>query len=851
MGTVPSANIDPNGYWGQNTDALMKTLGTSSNGLSQADAERKLAQVGHNVLTTRNEVTPLGLFLNQFKSPIMLILILAIIVSAFLGDLADAIIITLIVLGSAVLSFTQEYSAGTAAEKLKEQIKIQATALRDGQPKTIPADEIVPGDVVMLLAGSLIPADGVVLEARDLFVSQAVLTGETFPVEKTPNPVPINASLTTRTNTVFMGTSVRSGTGKALIVETGRSTAFGQIADRLRLRPPETEFERGIRRLGYLLTEVIFFLVFGVFAINVLRNKSAIDSLLFSIALAVGLTPQLLPAIVNINLARGSQKMAKAGVIVRRLNSIENLGSMDVLCTDKTGTLTEGIIKLDAANDVNGQPSDEVFRLAYLNSSFQTGAANALDEAISGSKKLDISQVTKIDEVPYDYVRKCLTVVVKEGDTCTMITKGALDAIVKACDPKISHDLYQAIMAKYSEWSGKGFRVLGIATKQVPKKQPYSRDDEADMTFAGFLLFFDPPKVGVKETITALNSLGIQLKIITGDNKLVAQYTAEMVGMPVTGVVTGAEIAIMPEGALLHVVNNANLFAEVDPNQKERIILALKKMSHVVGYMGDGINDAPPLHAADVGISVSNAADVAKDAADLVLLKQDLSVLYNGIIEGRKTFANTLKYIFMAVSANFGNMFSVAGASLFLSFLPMLPKQILLINFLTDFPEFAIADDNVDRMMLEQPRRWDIGFIRRFMIIFGLLSSVFDYLTFGALLLLPKLIALPANTNPEALFHTTWFTESILSAILVVFVLRTRMPFFKSLPGRLMLVATLIVGIITLILPYTPLAIPLEFVPLPLSYLIVVFIIVALYFFSAEYIKRVFYRWHAQHYPHA
>ena len=842
---------DSNSYWSQTADTLMKILGTSLNGLSQADAARKLAEVGHNVLTTKSEVTPLGLFLNQFKSPIMLILIFATITSALLGDLVDAVIITLIVLGSAILSFTQEYSAGTAAEKLKAQVKIQSTVLRDGQSKTIPADEIVPGDVVLLQAGSLIPADGVLLEGNDLFVSQSALTGETFPVEKTPPPVASGASLSERTNTVFMGTSVRSGSGKALIVQTGKATAFGQIADRLRLRPPETEFERGIRHLGYLLTEVMFFLVVGVFAINVVRGNPPIDSLLFSIALAVGLTPQLLPAIININLSRGAQRMAKQGVIVRRLSAIENFGSMDVLCTDKTGTLTEGEIKLAAANDINGQPSDEVFRLAYLNSFFQTGMENTLDEAICNFKKIDTSHITKIDEVPYDFARKRLTVVVKDGDTCTMITKGALDGLIKACDTSISPEQHQIIATKYAEWSGKGFRVLGIASKQVPEKHPYSRDDESAMNFAGFLLFFDPPKADVKDTITALNGLGIQLKIITGDNKLVAQFTAETVGMPVLGVVTGAEIAIMSAEALLHAANNANLFAEVDPNQKEQIILALKKMNHVVGYMGDGINDAPPLHAADVGLSVSNAADVAKDAADFVLLKQDLSVLQNGIIEGRKTFANTLKYVFMAVSANFGNMFSVAGASLFLPFLPMLPKQILLINFLTDFPEFTIAGDHVDQMMLDKPRRWDIAFIRRFMLVFGLLSSVFDYLTFGALLILPKLITLPANTNAQALFHTTWFTESILSATLVVFALRTRLPFFKSLPSQLMVIVTVIVGLITLVLPYTPLAGPLEFVPMPLIYLIGVLIIVILYFLSAEAIKQMFYRWHVRHYPQA
>ncbi len=843
--------IDPNAYWSQQSVDLMRKLGSSANGLSQTDAGRKLAEVGPNVLATKSEVSALGLFLNQFKSPIVIILIFATIASALLGDLADALIITLIVLASAILSFVQEYSAGQAAEKLKAQVQVKAAVLRDNQSKTIPVDEVVPGDVIVLQAGSLIPADGVVIEAKDLFVSQSALTGETFPVEKLVEPVAAGASLTERTNAVFMGTSVRSGTGKALIVETGKATAFGQIAERLRLRPPETEFERGIRHLGYLLTEVVFFLVTAVFAINVVRGNPALNSLLFSIALAVGLTPQLLPAIISINLSRGSQIMAKEGVIVRRLNAIENFGSMDVLCTDKTGTLTEGIIKLDAANDPQGQPSDNVLRLAYLNAHFQTGMANTLDDAICDCKPFDTSHVSKVDEIPYDFARKCLTIVVKEGDTCTMITKGALQNILDVCDHWKDRAAYDAVVAKYIEWSGQGFRVLGIATKQVPEKHPYSREEERDLTFAGFLLFFDPPKAGVKETIVALHKLGVQLKIITGDNKLVAKYTAETVGMPVTGIVTGGDMAKMSEGALVNVADKANLFAEVDPNQKERIILALKKMSHVVGYMGDGINDAPPLHAADIGISVNNAADVAKDAADFVLLKQDLSVLENGIVAGRKTFANTLKYIFMAVSANFGNMFSVAGASLFLSFLPMLPKQILLINFLTDFPEFTIAGDNVDQMMVERPRRWDIGFIRRFMLVFGLLSSIFDYITFGFLLLLPKIIALPIGTSSEALFHTTWFVESILSATFVVLVLRTRLPFFKSLPSRLMLSATVIVAAVTIVLPYTPLAGPLEFVPLPLSYVIIVLAIVVMYFLSAEFTKRLFYRWQEKIRPNA
>src|SRR5258706_8524046 len=841
-----AVNGESKAYWTKQPDELMKQLGSSSQGLSQTEAMRKLAQVGPNVLVTKSEVTALGLFLEQFKSPIMLILIFATVASAVLGDLPDAIIITLIVLGSALLSFFQEYSANTAAQKLSEQVKVQSIVIRDGQQKKIPVDQVVPGDIVVLQAGSLIPADGVVLEAKDLFVSQAALTGETFPVEKMPGTVPADATLSQRTNVVFMGTSVRSGDGKALIVKTGKTTAFGQISDRLRLRPPETEFERGIRHLGYLLTQVMFVLVIGVFAINVVRGNPPIESLLFSIALAVGLTPQLLPAIININLSRGSQKMAKQGVIVRRLSAIENVGSMDVLCTDKTGTLTEGVIKLDAVYDISGQPSDEVFRLAYLDAFFQTGMVSPLDDAICNYKKIDTSHITKIDEIPYDFTRKRLTVVVKEGDICTMISKGALEAVIKECEYHLDKAQRQTVMDKFAEWSGKGFRVLGIACKQVPEKHPYTHEDEKDMNFVGFLLFFDPPKAGVKDTIAELSKLGVQLKIITGDNKLVAQHTAETVGMPVTGIVTGSERASMSEGAILHAAEKANLFAEVDPNQKEHIILALKQMSHVVGYMGDGINDAPPLHAADVCISVNNAADVAKNAADFVLLKQDLSVLQNGIVEGRKTFTNTLKYIFMAVSGQFGDMFSVAGGSVVLLFLPLLAQQDFLINLFNDFSGFTTAVDNVDPMAIDKPHRWDIAFIRRFMIVFGLLSSVFDYLTFGALLILPKIVPLPANTNAQALFHTTWFTESILSATLVVFVLRTRLPFFKSSPGRLMLIATAIVGVITLALPYSPLAGVLEFVPLPPSYLGIVFIIVALYFLSAEFTKRVFYRRYAK-----
>jgi len=846
----------PEEYWSRPVEELFAALNSSSAGLGSAEADLRLAEVGPNLLEVKEKATALKLFLNQFKSPIILILLFATGVSAVLKDWVDALIILAIVLGSALLSFFQEYSASTAAEKLRAQVTVKATVLRDGQAQQVPAEQVVPGDVVLLSAGNLVPADGVLLEARDFFVNQAVLTGETFPVEKRPDPVAAGASLAERTNCVFMGTNVRSGSARVVIVQTGAATAFGQIAKKLTLRPPETEFERGIRRLGYLLTEVMFILVLAVFAANVFFKKPVLDSLLFSIALAVGLTPQLLPAIINVNLSKGSQAMAKGGVIVRRLASIENFGSMDVLCTDKTGTLTLGVVQLDGALDVSGQPSDEVFRLAYLNAHFQTGLSNPLDEAILAHGQPDLGGVEKVDEVPYDFLRKRLSVVVRQADRGEMtspllITKGALDNVLEVCtrmqDGEASVPLDDArraeIQRRFAAWSEQGYRVLGVAAGHgLADLRPYTRDDEKEMTFAGFLLFFDPPKPGVQETIADLAELGVGLKIITGDNHLVAVHTAQAVGLEVTGVLTGADLDNLHDEALWQAVERTNLFTEVDPNQKERIILAVQKRGHVVGYMGDGINDAPALHAADVGISVDTAVDVAKEAADFVLLKQDpstgpgqsLAVLHEGIVQGRKTFANTLKYVFMATSANFGNMFSMAGASLFLPFLPMLPKQILLINFFTDLPEMTIANDNVDDVFVRQPHRWDIGFIRRFMLIFGPLSSAFDYLTFGLLFWVLR--------AGQELFHTGWFVESVLSASLVVFALRTRLPLQRSRPGRALLAVTGLMVLATVLLPYTPLAGLLGFKPLPPIYWLAIAAIVAAYVVSAEVVKRWFYR---------
>jgi P-type Mg2+ transporter len=831
-------------YWSMQADQLFGGLHSSANGLSQSDAQAFLRQTGPNLIRSREQITPLGLFLNQFKSPIVLILIFATIISAFLQDWADAIIILLIVLGSALLSFYQEYNANNAAEKLRAQVSLKTNALRDGKPVSIPTEEVVPGDVVLLSAGSLIPADGLVLEADDFFVNQAVLTGETFPVEKKAGVVPQAASLSERTNAVFMGTNVRSGSAKVLIVETGLNTAFGKIAERLTLRPPETEFERGIKRLGYLLTEVMLLLVLGIFAFNVYFHKPVLDSLLFSIALAVGLTPQLLPAIININLSKGSQAMAERGVIVRRLESIENFGSMDVLCTDKTGTLTQGVVQLDGALDVDGNPSAQVQLLACLNASMQSGLPNPLDEAIVQKGAEGLDQYSKVDEIPYDFVRKRLSMVVQHRDSShLLITKGALENVLAVCtriqtpggDASLAEEDRARVQKRFEDWSTQGYRVLGLAVRDIhAQEHSYPASEEKDMVFAGFLLFMDPPKEGVQDTIAALEKLGIQLKIITGDNHLVARHIGQVLGLDNLKVISSKEVDSLRDEALWHAVEETTVFSEVDPNEKERIILALKKRGHVVGYMGDGINDAPSLHSADVGISVANAVDVAKEAADMVLLRQDLNVLLEGIQQGRRTFANTLKYVFMATSANFGNMFSVAVASLFLPFLPMLPKQILLINFLTDLPEMMIAGDNVDDILVEKPRRWDIRFIRRFMLVFGPLSSIFDLTTFAVLLWV-----LRANATA---FHTGWFIESVLSAGLVVFAIRTRLPFLRSKPSRAMLGMTLLVIAITLTLPYTPLAGPLDFTPLPPSYLLAIGAIVALYFASAEMTKYWFYR---------
>ncbi len=835
-------NPPPKAFWSVPGSELLQKLETTKDGLTGAEAGKRLESSGANLLKPPKRSDVITLLLNQFKSPIILILLIATGLAFFLHESVNAFIILLIVLISGLLGFWQERGAANAVEKLLSMVQVKAAVRRDGGKKDIPVEEIVPGDIVILEGGDIIPGDGLIMESKDLFVDEAILTGEAFPVEKMVSVLPPDSPLGQRTNALWMGTNVVSGSATALVINTGKGTEFGKVSERLKLKPQETEFERGISRFGYLLMEMTLVLVVAIFAINVFLKRPVLDSFLFSLALAVGLTPQLLPAIISINLSHGAKQMARKKVIVKRLASIENFGSMNVLCSDKTGTLTEGVVKVQSGLDADGEPSEKVLLYSYLNAFYETGFKNPIDEAIRRHRQFDLSGYEKQDEIPYDFLRKRLSILVSHADMNLMVTKGALPNVLEACssvetregnrtDITVARD---RIQRHFEELSRKGVRALGVAYKALGSKSRIAIKDEADMTFLGFLVLFNPAKPNIINTIANLKKLGVTLKIITGDNHLVAANVSEQIGLPDRKILTGSELRRMSDEALLQQVVNTDVFAEIEPNQKERIVLALRKAGNVVGYIGDGINDASALHAADVGISVESAVDVAKDAADIVLLEKDLGVLLEGVREGRTTFANTLKYVFMATSANFGNMFSMAGVSLILPFLPLLPKQILLTNLMTDFPEMTIATDRVDDEMVDHPRRWDIKFIRRFMLTFGLLSSVFDYLTFGALLLI-----LHATKDQ---FRTSWFLESVISAALIVLVIRSRKPFFKSRMGKYLLMTTLSIVAATLILPYTPLAIIFGFSPLPVLFLLLIGVVVVIYIITAEIAKKGFYK---------
>ena len=794
-------------FWSCTPAQLFKQLNSSPSGLDAAAAARRLRDVGPNLIRDEGGPSAASLLLKQFASPLVLILLFGALVSFALRDASDGIIILVIVGGSALLSFWQEWNASRAVAALKARLALTSRAFRGGKEASVPAADIVPGDIVLLSAGNLVPADGLVLEAQDFLVTQAALTGESMPVEKKVGMIPAAAPISECTNSVFTGSSVRSGSGRVLIVRTGPATEYGAIAAELKQTEPETDFERGVRHFGTMLLRAMFVLVAFVLTVNALLGRPFVESMLFSVALAVGLSPELLPAIVTVTLSAGARRLSSEGVIVRRLESLENFGSMNVLCTDKTGTITTGEVALSSAVDPDGNASSAIKRLAFLNAALETGIANPLDQALvaaGAADKLDTAGVTKVDEIPYDFQRRRLTVVIEEQERRLLITKGAFDEVLDISTSIEGAGKTSALTAAararlaafYQAQGEQGFRVLAVATREVQAKEDYTIADERELTFAGFLLFLDPPKETASDTLAALHRSGIATKIISGDNRHVTAHIARIVGLNDAAMITGEQLGRMSDDALAHNVRRTDLFVEIEPQQKERIIRALQKAGYSVGYMGDGINDAPALRAADIGISVDDAVDVARESADIVLLKSDLGVLLKGVEDGRRTFANTLKYIDITISANFGNMISMALATPLLAFLPLLPKQILLNNFLSDLPSLSIATDNVDSEVLRRPQRWDIHSVEHFMVVFGLASSLFDFITFGALLLVFR--------ASETEFQTGWFFVSLITELLVVMILRTHRLAWESTPGRLLLLSTLVVFAATLGLTYWP-----------------------------------------------
>lgn len=795
-------------YWSLPTEQALAAARSTLSGLTTSDAQARLLKDGPNAIGDGAELSSFWLLARQFKSPLVLILVFGAAVSMLLREWLDATIILLIVGGSGLLSFAQEYRASNAVAALRNRLALKIKVMRDGAPIEISVRSIVRGDIVLLSAGNLVPADGLVVESQDCLVIQAALTGESLPVEKRPGILPTKVAIVDRTNALFMGSSLRSGTATMLVIRTGTRTQFGEIAARVGIADEETEFERGVRKFGIMLVRVMIIIVLAVLTINQLMGRPIVESLLFAVALAVGLSPELLPAIISVTLANGARHLATSGVIVRRLDAIENLGSMDILCTDKTGTLTEGIVQLDSAIDPHGAASIETLEAAFLNASLETGIANPLDEALVAAgtaANLSLGNCRKRGEIPYDFTRRRLSIAIEETTSPgqrRVITKGAFEEVLGICtkvresggERPLSAEDRRRIDALFQAKGEAGFRVLAVAERRITGAREFTRKDEAELTLLGLLLFLDPPKESVAQTIRELAMLGITTKIISGDSRYVTAHVASQVGLDPKTILTGNEVARLSSDALRHRVENTVIFAEIDPQQKERIIHALRQAGHAVGYMGDGINDAPALRLADVGISVDQAVDVARESADIVLLRRDLDVLRKGVVDGRRTFANTLKYISITTSANFGNMVSMALATPLLPFLPLLPKQILLNNFLSDIPSIAISTDNVDPEHLEAPQRWSVREVQNFMIVFGLVSSVFDLLTFAALRFLFR--------TDASTFQTVWFTISLLTELLVVLVLRTRRLSWKSRPSKLIIWTTVAMIAIGLTLPF-------------------------------------------------
>jgi len=836
------------GFWDKPRPELLKLLQATPAGLSSSEAQRRLRLYGPNSMVKQSRFASVLSLVRFLINPLVIILLVASGISLMLGDQVGGGIIIAMVLLSVLLNFFMEYQAQHAVEEIRKQVATTAAVIRDGREQELPVAELVPGDIIRLNAGDLVPADARLLEVKDLQVRESALTGESLCVEKTCGDLAAGKhGVADASNSVFMGTAIQTGIGTAVIACTGRDTAFGEIAQRLAARPPETEFGRGIRHFGLMITRVIMLLVLFVLLVNIAFHRPVLESFLFAVALAVGMTPEMMPMIITVTLAQGARRMTKKKVLVKQLSAIEDFGSIEILCSDKTGTLTEGEIELDRHVDAQGKDDDSVLRFIYLNSFFQAGIKSPLDAAILKHERPLIVEYEKLDEIPFDFNRRRLSVVVRHGDECLLVTKGEAESIFSICQtvtvdgtsqPFDEHQRAQATET-FQKLSAGGFRALGVAVRKVDKQDTYTLALEKDMTLAGFAAFLDPPKEGILSVLEALKQNGVSVVIMTGDNQYVTQKIAHDVGLKTDRIITGNEVDTMDDAALAYQAENAAIFARVSPEQKNRVIIALKARGHVVGYIGDGINDAPSLHTADVGISVMNGVDVAKDAAKIILLEKDLAVLNDGIMEGRRCFANIMKYIVMGTSSNFGNMFSMAAASLFLPFLPMLPTQILLNNFLYDVSQISIPSDNVDPALLRRPKRWQTTFIRQFMTIIGPISSIYDFLTFAVLLWM-----FHASTNAP-LFHTGWFVESLATQTLVVFVIRTAGNPLKSRPSRPLVLAVFAIVGVAVALPYTSLGKLLQFTPLPLSLLATIAVLAVTYLLLVQGVKSWFYRRHA------
>ncbi|MBX9695959.1 MAG: magnesium-translocating P-type ATPase [Cyanobacteria bacterium] len=817
-------------------------------GLSSIEAKKRLQAQGPNELGAKQKSWLLHEILPLVTSPLVLILLVAAIVSAWLGEIFNASLIALMIVLSSSLSFVQSYRSNKGVEKLRRNVALTATVLRDGVWQQLLRSVIVPGDVIKLSAGNLVPADARLFSANDLHVNEASLTGESMPVEKQGNPLTADEQFG---ETVYLGSSVVSGFGEALVTATGNRTNFGGIAGQLAMRAPETEFEKGTRQFGLLIMKTVLFLIIFVFLVSAVLHRDPLQSLLFAVALGIGLTPEFLPMILTVTLGQGAMRMARHKVIVKHLAAIQNLGSMDVLCSDKTGTLTTGETAVEDHVDLEGKSSERVFLLAYLNSAHETGELNILNQAIldkASGNPLDcailhhdhpsVESYHKLDEIPFDFERRRLSVVVQAGDQRWLITKGSPENVIdlaSRCEISgqvvpMSLTLRQQCQKTYQDFSNQGLRVLAVAWRDIEVKSSYEAADEKDLVLVGFITFIDPPVEEAAGLIQSLKTDGVRVMILTGDNDLVTRHVCEGVGIPCERIILGPELEHMTDSALSHLVETNSIFARLKPAQKNRIILALKRRGHVVGFLGDGINDAPALHVADVGISVANASDVAKESAEIILLEPSLRAIHEGIIEGRRSLANVLKYLLMGTSSNFGNMFSMAGAAMFLPFLPMLPTQILLNNFLYDLAQISIPTDNVDRSFIQRPQRWNISLIKKFMLFVGPISSVFDFLTFYIMLQV-----LHAN---ERMFHTGWFVESLATQTLVLFIIRTAQAPWKSKPSLPLAITTIGTVVVAVILPFSPFSEVLGFSPLPPIYFAALVAMVIPYLILVEIMKQ-------------